>query len=135
MADTEKITINMSVVDLGQIDLLVSEGFYSSRTDLIRTAVRNQIAQHSDVVKQAVVRKSYAVGVMGLTRHELEKLRAAGQQIDVRVVGMVAIEKDVSPELAAATIKSLAVYGALRASDAVKAALNLPANAGFSPKE
>ena len=34
----EKITINMSPVDLGQIDLLVREGFCQNRTDFICTA-------------------------------------------------------------------------------------------------
>src|SRR3712207_8916575 len=56
--ETEKITSNLGVVDLGQIDLLVQEGFYANRTDFIRTAIRNQIAAHADAVKQSVARNT-----------------------------------------------------------------------------
>jgi len=55
--DTEKMTINLGYVDLGHIDLMVQEGFYSNRTDFIRTAIRNQLERHADVVKQSTVRK------------------------------------------------------------------------------
>jgi Arc/MetJ-type ribon-helix-helix transcriptional regulator len=123
MAETEKITINMSVVDLGQVDLLVEEGFYSSRTDFIRTATRNQLGAHADAVKQSVTRKTLALGVVSYGRLALEAARAAGQQLDIRVVGMVILEPDVTPELAAATIRRLEVHGVLRAGDFVKAAL------------
>lgn len=123
MAETEKITINMSVVDLGQVDLLVEEGFYSSRTDFIRTAIRSQLATHADAVKQSVTRKTLAVGVLTYNRRELEAVRAGGAQMDIRVVGMVILEADVTPELAQATIRRLEVHGVLRASDFVKAAL------------
>lgn len=123
MADTEKITINLSVVDLGQIDLLVEQGFYSSRSDLIRTAIRKQLQVHADVVEQAVVRKQLAVGVLSYGPKGLEARRAAGEMLDINAVGLVHIANDVSPELARATIRSLTVYGVLRASPAVKDAL------------
>ena len=123
MAETEKITINMSVVDLGQVDLLVAEGFYSSRTDFIRTAIRSQLATHADAVKQSVTRKTLALGVVSYGRLELEAARRAGQQLDIRVVGMVTLEADVTPELAEATIRRLEVHGVFRATDFVKAAL------------
>jgi Arc/MetJ-type ribon-helix-helix transcriptional regulator len=121
--DTEKITINLGFVDLGHIDLLVQEGFYSNRTDLIRTAIRNQIERHADVVRKAVTRKSVDLGLRHFTRADLEAVREAGQMLDIRVLGLASIAEDVTPELARATIASLAVLGALHASAAVKAAL------------
>ena len=121
--DTEKITINLGFVDLGHVDLLVQEGFYSNRTDLIRTAIRNQIERHADVVRKAVTRKSVDLGLRHFTRADLEAARDAGQMLEIRVLGLASIADDVSPELARATIASLAVLGALHASSAVKAAL------------
>lgn len=123
MADTEKITINLSVVDLGQVDLLVEQGFYSNRSDLIRTAIRNQLSTHAEAVKQTVVRKQMAIGVLIYSRKDLEAKRAAGEKLDINVVGMANIASDVTPELALDTIQSLQVYGVLRASPAVRDAL------------
>jgi Arc/MetJ-type ribon-helix-helix transcriptional regulator len=119
----EKITINLGCVDLGQIDLLVQEGFYANRTDVIRTAIRNQLAVHGDAVRQAAARKTLSLGVLHLGKAELQALKAAGKKIDVRVLGLATIAHDVTPELALATISSLTVLGALHASPAVKAAL------------
>ena len=121
--ETEKITINLGVIDLGQIDLLVQEGFYSNRTDFIRTAIRTQLATHAEVVKQTVARKTLVLGLQHYTRHDLEALRAAGQTLQIQVLGLASIAADVSPDLARATIDSLVVLGALHASPAVKAAL------------
>ena len=121
--DSEKITINLGYVDLGHVDLLVQEGFYSNRTDFIRTAIRNQIERHSDVVRQAVTRKSVDLGLRTFTREDLEAAKEAGQMLDVRVLGLATIAPDVTTELARATIASLTVLGALHASAAVKAAL------------
>jgi Arc/MetJ-type ribon-helix-helix transcriptional regulator len=121
--DTEKITINLGFVDLGQVDLLVQEGFYSNRTDFIRTAIRNQIERHADVVRKAVTRKSVDLGLRHFSRADLEAARDAGQMLEIRVLGLASIADDVPPELARATIASLAVLGALHASSAVKAAL------------
>jgi Arc/MetJ-type ribon-helix-helix transcriptional regulator len=122
-SETEKITINLGFIDLGQIDLLVQEGFYSNRTDFIRTAIRNQLATHAEVVKQTVARKTMVLGLQQYTRRDLEAVRAAGEKLEIHVLGMAVIANDVSPELAQATIESLVVLGALRASRAVKAAL------------
>lgn len=122
-ADSEKITINLGFVDLGHIDLLVKEGFYSNRTDFIRTAIRNHIERHGDAVRQAVTRKSVDLGLRHFSRADLEAARAAGQMLDIRVLGLAAIADDVTPELARAAIASLSVLGALHASAAVKAAL------------
>lgn len=122
-AESEKITINLGHVDLGHIDLMVQEGFYSNRTDLIRTAIRNQLERHADVVRQAVARNKVELGLRHFSREDLERLRAAGQMIHIRVLGLASIATDVSPELARATIGSVAVLGALHASSAVKAAL------------
>lgn len=119
----EKITINLGVVDLGQIDLLVQEGFYANRTDLIRTAIRNQLSLHADVVKQVVARKMLVLGIQHFSAADLEALRAAGQRLQIRVLGLATIAPDVTPELALATIDSLTVLGALHASATVKAAL------------
>ena len=121
--DSEKITINLGYVDLGHVDLLVQEGFYSNRTDFIRTAIRNQIERHSDVVRQAVTRKSVDLGLRTFTREDLEAAKEAGQMLDIRVLGLATIAPDVTPELARAPIASLTVLGALHASAAVKAAL------------
>jgi len=121
--DSEKITINLGYVDLGHIDLLVEEGFYSNRTDFIRTAIRNQVDRHADVVRQTVARKSVDLGLRHFTRADLESALAAGQMLDIRVLGLATIAQDVSPELARAAIASLSVMGALHAPAAVKAAL------------
>lgn len=122
-SDAEKITINLGYVDLGQIDLLVTESFYSNRTDFIRTAIRNQLAIHGEVVKQAVARKMLVLGLQQFTAADLEAVRRAGDLLEIRVLGLAAIAADVSAELALATIGSITVLGALHASPAVKTAL------------
>ena len=119
----EKITINLGVVDLGQIDLLVQEGFYANRTDLIRTAIRNQLASHADAVKQAVTRRMLVLGIQHFGAEDLRTVQAAGQRLQIRVLGLASIGTDVTPELALATIDSIVVLGVLQASAAVKAAL------------
>jgi Arc/MetJ-type ribon-helix-helix transcriptional regulator len=120
----EKLTINLGCVDLGQIDLLVQEGFYANRTDLIRTAIRNQLATHSDAVRQAVARKTLSLGIQHFSKADLQALQAAGEKLNIRVLGLATIDPSVTPELALATIESLTVLGALHASPAVKAALS-----------
>jgi Arc/MetJ-type ribon-helix-helix transcriptional regulator len=115
MPDTEKISFNMSVVDLGQVDLLVDQGFYSSRTDFLIAAVRRQIESHSLAVRQAVEQKVLTVGMTILNRKELENRVAANKPIDIRVVGVLKIDDDVTPELAKAAIKSVSVFGKIRA--------------------
>jgi Arc/MetJ-type ribon-helix-helix transcriptional regulator len=119
----EKLTINIGCVDLGQIDLLVQEGFYNNRTDLIRTAIRNQLATHQDVVRQVVTRKTLVLGIQHYTAEDLKSVKAAGQMLQIRVLGLASIAADVTPALALATIESIIVLGALHASPAVKAAL------------
>ena len=121
--DTEKITINLGYVDLGQVDLLVQDGFYSNRTDFIRTAIRNQLERHAEVVNRSVVRKTLDLGLRHYGREDLEAVRAAGRTVQIHVLGLASIAEDVSPELARATIASVEVLGALHASPAVKAAL------------
>jgi Arc/MetJ-type ribon-helix-helix transcriptional regulator len=122
-SDTEKITINLGYVDLGHIDLMVQEGFYSNRTDFIRTAIRNQLDRHADVVKQSVARNTLDLGLRHYSRQDLEAAQATGQMLHIRVLGLASIAQDVTPELARATIASVDVLGALHASPAVKAAL------------
>jgi Arc/MetJ-type ribon-helix-helix transcriptional regulator len=121
--DTEKITVNLGYVDLGQVDLMVQEGFYSNRTDFIRTAIRNQLERHADVVKQSTVRNSLDLGLRHYSRADLEAAQRAGQMLQINVLGLATIAPDVTPELARATIASVSVLGALHATPAVKAAL------------
>lgn len=121
--DSEKITINLGLIDLGQIDLLVNEGFYSNRTDLIRTAIRNQLGIHADVVKQTVARRSLVLGLHHYSKADLEAALQAGERLQIQVLGMATIASDVSAELALATIDSIFVLGSLHASSAVKTAL------------
>src|SRR5467141_2887673 len=122
-ADSEKITINLGYVDLGHVDLMVRDGFYSHRTDFIRTAIRNQLDRHADVVNQSVARKSLELGLRHYSREDLEAVRAAGQTLHIHVLGLASIASDVTPQLARATITSVIVLGALQASPEVKAAL------------
>ena len=121
--DTEKITINLGYVDLGHVDLMVQEGLYSNRTDFIRTAIRNQLERHADVVKQSTARKSLDLGLRNYSREDLEAVQRAGEMLHINVLGLASISQDVTPDLAGATIASVSVLGAFHASPAVKAAL------------
>jgi Arc/MetJ-type ribon-helix-helix transcriptional regulator len=123
VADSEKITINLGFVDLGQIDLLVAEGFYGNRTDFIRTAIRNQLSTHADAVKQVVSRKMLVLGLQHFNAADLKAVQAVNEKLHIRVLGLVTFADDVTPELVLATIASLDVLGSLQASPAVKAAL------------
>jgi Arc/MetJ-type ribon-helix-helix transcriptional regulator len=123
MPDAEKITINLGYVDLGHIDLMVAEGFYSNRTDFIRTAIRNQLSAHGDALKQVVARKMLVLGLQQFGAADLQAVRDAGEKLEIRVLGLASIAADVSPELARETIGSITVLGALHAPPAVKAAL------------
>lgn len=123
LPDNEKVTVNLGFVDLGHIDLLVQEGFYSNRSDFIRTAIRQQLLQHGDVLKQTVARKTLVLGLQHFSRDDLEMVRSAGQVLQIKVLGLASIAPDVTPALARATIESLLVLGALSASAEVKAAL------------
>ena len=152
--ETEKITINIGAIDLGQIDLLVEQGFYSNRTDFIRTAIRNQTNVHAaeisgikdanlfgidlidkelkkvDVIADATLKNIFGnetrfagTGVFIFNKRELEEIKAAGNKIEVKMVGMLIIDKDVTPELAAETFQSVKVFGIIKASEAVKQVL------------
>ncbi len=121
--DSEKITINLGFVDLGHVDLMVRDGFYSNRTDFIRTAIRNQLDRHAEVVRQSVARRTLDLGLRAYSRQELEAVRDAGHTLQISVLGLATIARDVTPELARATIASITVLGALHASPEVRAAL------------
>lgn len=123
VAETEKITVNLGYVDLGRIDLLVDEGFYSNRTDFIRTAIRNQLGTHAESVSESITRHTLELGIREYSRADLEALKRAGTKLHIKVVGLARIAPDVTPELALATIQSIAVLGALQASAEVKSAL------------
>ena len=122
-SDSEKITINVGFVDLGNMDLLVREGFYSNRTDFIRTAIRNQLVSHADAVKQSIVRHTLELGLRRVSRQELEASKAKGVRLQIQVVGLATIDDDVTPQLARETIESVTVLGALHASKEIKSAL------------
>lgn len=121
--DSEKVTINLGYVDLGRIELLVAEGFYSNRTDFIRTAIRNQLERHEDAVRRSAARRSVELGLRRVDRTELEAARDAGAPLDLRVLGLLAVAEDVTPDLARAAIASIEVLGAFQASPSVKTAL------------
>ena len=122
--DSEKITINLGYVDLGRIDLLVQEGFYSNRTDLIRTAIRAQLDKHGDAVEKSVARHQLDLGLRAYSREDLEAIQATGETLHIQVLGLAIIARDVTPDLARATIASLHVLGSLQASPEVRAALS-----------
>lgn len=123
MADTEKITINIGVVDLGRIDLLVQEGFYSSRADFIRTAIRNQLEKQKSAVDSITTRKSIVIGTLTYNRHELELIREKNEKVNVKVIGTFILSDDVPPQLASDTIQSMMVFGVFKAPEDVKQAL------------
>lgn len=123
LPDTDKVTVNLGLVDLAQMDLLVDEGFYTNRTDFVRTAVRNQLQQHAEAIRQTVLRKRFVMGLQRYSRAELERVVAAGEQLEIHVLGLATLDDDVTPELATAAIASIRVLGAFVASAAVKAAL------------
>lgn len=122
-AEAEKITINLGHVDLGHIDLLVQERFYSNRSDFIRTAIRNQLDRHSDAVRRSLEARKLDLGLRRYSRRDLEAVRASGEQVHIQVLGLAVIGADVTPELARETIASVQVLGAFEASNEVKAAL------------
>lgn len=123
MAETEKITINMPAVDLGKVDLLVQEGLYSNRTDFIRTAIRSQLDKHALEIQQSVTRHHYVIGVISYNRHDLEKYHQRGEKLSLAIVGLLHLQNDISPELAAEVVERLQVRGIFAASEAVKLAL------------
>jgi Arc/MetJ-type ribon-helix-helix transcriptional regulator len=121
--ETEKITINLGYVDLGRIDLLVQDGFYSNRTDFIRTAIRNLLSTHGEEVKESITRHTLELGLRHYTRADLEAVQGAGEKLHIKVLGLASIADDVTPSLATATIESITVLGAFHASPEIKAAL------------
>jgi len=123
LPETEKVTINLGLVDLAQMDLLIEEGFYTNRTDFVRSAIRKQLERHGEDIRQTVVRKRFVVGLQRYTKAELERSVAAGERLEIHVLGLASIDDDVPPELASAAIASIWVLGAFVASNAVKTAL------------
>ena len=123
MTETEKITINMGMVDLGRIDLLVDEGFYGNRTDFIRTAIRNELDKHSEEVASVAIRREMVIGTVTFNRKELTELKTKKQKLNIKVIGLFILAQDVTPDLALATIESVVVHGAFKAPDDVKSAL------------
>ena len=123
MSDTEKITINISPVDLGRVDLLVDQGLYSNRTDLIRTAIRNQLDRHEAVIQEATTRRSFALGVLRYSRTDLEEWKSRGEKVSLRIIGVLSLADDIPPDLARDTIQSITVRGTFRASEEIRKVL------------
>jgi Arc/MetJ-type ribon-helix-helix transcriptional regulator len=123
MSESEKITINMSAVDLGKIDLLMQEGMYSNRTDFIRTAIRSQLERHNLEIQQSIARHAYSIGVLSYDRSDLEKQKMKGEKLKIMILGMLHLHDDISAELAVEAIESIKVLGIFIASDEVKTAL------------
>ncbi|XLZ73165.1 CopG family transcriptional regulator [Massilia sp. SR12] len=123
LPDTDKVTVNLGLVDLAQMDLLVGEGFYTNRTDFVRTAIRNQLERHAESIRETVLRKRFVMGLQRYSRSDLERVVAAGERLEIQVLGLATVEDDVTPELARAAIASIRVLGAFIASSAVKDAL------------
>ncbi|NNG23470.1 CopG family transcriptional regulator [Telluria aromaticivorans] len=123
LPDSDKVTVNVGLVDLAQMDLLVNEGFYSNRTDFVRTAIRNQLQVHAESIRQTVVRKRYVLGQHRYSRRELEEVIASGQRLEIHVLGLAVIEDDVTPELADQAIASVQVLGAFIAAPATRQVL------------
>lgn len=123
LPDTDKVTVNLGLVDLAQMDLLVEEGFYTNRTDFVRTAIRNQLERHAESIRETVLRKRFVMGLQRYSRSDLERVVAAGERLEIQVLGLATVEDDVTPELARAAIASIRVLGAFIASPAVKDAL------------
>jgi Arc/MetJ-type ribon-helix-helix transcriptional regulator len=123
MPEPEKITINVSAVDLGKIDLLVQESLYSNRTDFIRTAIRNQLEKHSVEIQQSITRHSYTIGVLVYDKSDFEKFKARGEKLKITLVGFLHLGSDISPELALEVVESIQVRGIFHANPAVKTAL------------
>src|SRR3989475_11749209 len=98
LSESEKITINLGLIDLGQIDLLVEEGFYSNRTDLIRTAIRNQLSLHTQVLHETVSRRALVLGLQHFSLQDLEAAKARGERLVIQVLGLASIANDVSAE-------------------------------------
>ena len=120
MAETEKITINMNVVELGKVDLLVEQGFYSNRTDFIKASIRSQLATHNQVIDQVVNLKSFVMGVSVFSKHDLEKLAASNKKVSIKVIGMLVLTEDIDEKLAKQTINSIKVFGVFKASPGIK---------------
>jgi Arc/MetJ-type ribon-helix-helix transcriptional regulator len=133
MSETEKITINMGAVDLGKIDLLVQEGSYTNRTDFIRTAIRNQIDKHNIEIQQSVTRNSFVVGALIYDRKDLEKMRAKGEKINLKIIGLLHLQNDIDTELASQVIESIQVRGIFQASEDVRKVLAEKTQPGNRP--
>ena len=124
MPESEKITINMNVVDLGKVDMLVQEGVYSNRTDFIRTAIRNLLDKHSFEIQQTVTRNSYVIGALMYNRADLEKIKSKNERLNLKIIGLLSLDKDIPVELADEVIEVVQVRGVFNASEPVKAVLS-----------
>lgn len=118
--DTEKVCVNLAAVELGKIDVLVSQGLFTSRTDLIRAGIRKVLEENGEAV-QRVALGAAGLGIMAITRKQLEQARKAGEKLDMKVIGILVIDPDVTPELADTTIHEIRIFGTLRGPKAVLA--------------
>lgn len=127
MLNQEKITLNLNAVDLAKVDYLAEQGFYSSRSDFIRTAIRNQLREHDAVVSDAAlteligkqksrdnVKAVGCIGVYYLDREKLVDCIEQNRKIKLFVVGALVLAKDVSQALLEQVVESVKVYGAVK---------------------
>lgn len=119
----EKLTLSMATDQLRQIDRLVEQGLYPSREAFLQSAAQNLLREHGVEAPQPSPGRLTAAGIVMHSRKSLERLLAAGRQVELNVTGVLRLCDDVTPELACAVIKSLKVSGAFQASAEVKAAL------------
>jgi Arc/MetJ-type ribon-helix-helix transcriptional regulator len=124
---TEKITININTIDLGHIDLLVNEGYYATRTEFIKTAVKKQLDRHEEDTKKLIEQKAkhgdyeLSIGVGGFTKSELERIiQKKEAKIKMIFIGLFITPKDVTLELLEQAVESIKVYGVCRCSQEIK---------------
>lgn len=120
---TEKITINVNTSDLGKIDLLIHEGYYSNRTDFIKSAIKSQVNKHDDEINMILSskkKKDWFVGVYVLTEDELQALKRYGRKKAIRGMGLLIVDKDVSLDLMKTSISAIETYGVCRCSSEIK---------------
>jgi Arc/MetJ-type ribon-helix-helix transcriptional regulator len=119
----QQLNVTMDAEEIHQVDLMVEQGLYASRKDFLQLAARNLLREHGVEVPRPMTGELKVAGIAVHNRKSLEKLRAAGRQLELNVTGIFRLADDVTPELACAVIKSLTLRGTFEASAEVKATL------------
>jgi len=132
---TEKATINIGIMELAQIDLLVENMIYTNRSDFIRTAIRNQLEMHkSDIERLYLQTKANSfepesqvqggIGIYRLRKAALSDAMKSNKKLHIMVMGILLIDKDISPELFEATVESIKIYGKIQAQKSILELIN-----------